>query len=187
MTRLEKIIVTSDHTKVSYTLLMLTGWDRETLKNAETAHLLQLIILRAQDELEKGIEEKGHPFLADRGLDPLAYNEWYAERQNGFKSIDLNDDVMTRSLELRNLTSTENMIRRYRRALVVMLEPRHDCIVNDGVRPEVEDIKHLYRFNEILTAILEKEKIPFYKIGSTVPLNERIKVVIKLLQLFSGQ
>lgn len=132
---------------------------------------LQTEILLQQDAWESELK---HPcVISDRGLDPLAYLQW-----RGLGNV---------SSQQEETKHVRRIMGRHRHALVIMLEPRKDCLCDDGVRIYSENIEELQEFNNrFAKTVYDANDIPFFAVPAVVPLGAREAVVKVLYRLCGG-
>lgn len=140
------------------------GGDLEEIRsNLDMTKKFQRDILQQQIEKEKRTNK---PFIADRGLDILAY---FAEHTKDLSNITKKDYVI-------------EYIESYKEddVITIFVRPHESLIKEDGIRENLSK-KDLYRIDGSIKFMLEYFNIDYITLDSK-HLNERIRLVEKILR-----
>jgi nicotinamide riboside kinase len=111
-------------------------------------------------------ENEGTNYVSDRGIDSIAYSIFYVDESFGE--------------ELLQTTQAKECIERYKRSLIFLIEPKSECIKDDGTRM-ISQLDEAKAFTEVFHSLFKKLNITYHTID-TADLEERALFVENLIR-----
>jgi nicotinamide riboside kinase len=155
-------------TEVARDVMRSTGFTRADVGSLA----MQQAILNAQVKREEEARTCNEVVLSDRsGVDPVVYALLTAKSEA---------DALEKRRALASTPAFQGAVSAYRKALVVLLTPVPQWVVDDGVRSLDDQLSCLHVFRQLLAEL----KIIYTELGpERMDLKERVDFVVKKMEL----